>query len=445
MLRTSPKELYEAARLVSEAALAPGGAGAGAGRHQPDLLAARPADLPLRHRRVRDAVLRVHHRRVLPRRQPAAGGGGRAWPSCRASPRTSRTTSSTSSPSGSARRSTPTASRTRCELPYAVFEDQRSGETLGRLQKVRTDVERLIPVSINVLFTSLVGIIFVVIYAFSVHWVIAPVYFLTVPLLGVLSSVLSRKIKTIQKVIVAETTALAGSTTESLRNIELVKSLGLAQQEIARLNATTDKILQARAEEGALHPQPELHPGHHGQRAAHQHPVPDALPDLHAGDHGRPVLLALHLLVLHLRPAAGARQHHQRLPRDRGVAEELRRHPGDAGRAAAGAPGAAARPRAPRLRRRQLQAPVGHDAGAHRHLVRGASAATPWRSSGRPARARRRWSSCWSASIRRRRATSSTTATAPRRSISTSCASASASSPRTRSSSRAPSARTCCS
>ena len=130
------------------------------------------------------------------------------------------------------------------ELPYSIFEDQRSGETLGKLQKVRTDVEKLISVSINVLFTSLVGIIFVVIYALSVHWIIAPAYFMTVPLLGVLSSVLSRKIKTIQKVIVAETTALAGSTTESLRNIELVKSLGLAQQEIARLNTTTDKILE---------------------------------------------------------------------------------------------------------------------------------------------------------------------------------------------------------
>src|SRR5262249_25162300 len=110
-------------------------------------------------------------------------------------------------------------------------------------QKVRNDVEKLISASINVLFTSLVGIIFVVAYAFSVHWIIAPVYFLTVPLLGVLSSVLSRKIKVVQKGIVAETTALARSTTESLRNIELVKSLGLAQQEIARLNATTDKIL----------------------------------------------------------------------------------------------------------------------------------------------------------------------------------------------------------
>jgi len=129
------------------------------------------------------------------------------------------------------------------ELPYAVFEDQRSGETLGRLQKVRADVEKLISTAINVLFTSLVGIVFVVVYAFSVHWLIAPAYFVTVPLLGVISSVLSRRIKQIQKVIVAETTALAGSTTESLRNIELVKSLGLGQQEIARLNTITGKIL----------------------------------------------------------------------------------------------------------------------------------------------------------------------------------------------------------
>src|SRR5882724_8139565 len=134
------------------------------------------------------------------------------------------------------------------ELPYSVFEDQRSGETLGKLQKVRTDVEKLIATSINVLFTSLVGIVFVVVYSLSVHWIIAPAYFLTVPLLGVLSSVLSRKIKTIQKVIVAETTALAGATTESLRNIELVKSLGLAQQEIDRLNSTTDKILKLELE-----------------------------------------------------------------------------------------------------------------------------------------------------------------------------------------------------
>ncbi len=130
------------------------------------------------------------------------------------------------------------------ELPYSLFEDQRSGETLGKLQKVRNDVEKLIALAVNTLFTTLVGVVFVMVYAFSVHWLIAPVFLATVPILGILSSVLSKRIKTIQKVIVAETTALAGSTTESLRNIELVKSLGLAGQEIGRLNSITGKILK---------------------------------------------------------------------------------------------------------------------------------------------------------------------------------------------------------
>ena len=130
------------------------------------------------------------------------------------------------------------------DLPYQVFEDQRSGETLGKLQKVRADVERFITAAINVLFTSFVGIVFVMFYAFRVHWSIAPVFLLTVPVLGIISSVLSKRIKKMQKTIVAETTALAGSTTESLRNIELVKSLGLAQQEVIRLNGITGKILQ---------------------------------------------------------------------------------------------------------------------------------------------------------------------------------------------------------
>jgi len=130
------------------------------------------------------------------------------------------------------------------ELPYAVFEDQRSGETLGVLQKVRSDVEKLIAAFVNVLFTTLVGFIFVMIYAIRVHWLVAPIYFLSVPIIGGLSAYLSRKIKVVQQTIVAETTALAGATTESLRNIELVKSLGLAEQEIGRLNNVTNKILK---------------------------------------------------------------------------------------------------------------------------------------------------------------------------------------------------------
>jgi ATP-binding cassette subfamily B protein len=130
------------------------------------------------------------------------------------------------------------------ELPYQVFEDQRSGETLGKLQKVRIDVEKLIQSFVNVLFTAVVGIVFVMWYAITVYWPIALGYFLTIPLLGILSFFLSKRIKVIQKTIGAETTALAGSTTESLRNIELIKSLGLAQQETERLNATTSKILK---------------------------------------------------------------------------------------------------------------------------------------------------------------------------------------------------------
>lgn len=129
------------------------------------------------------------------------------------------------------------------ELPYQKFEDQRSGETLGILQKVRTDVERLISAFINVIFTTLVGLIFVLVYCFSIHWAIAPIFFTAAPIIAWISSVLSKKIKKLQKIIVGETTALAGSTTESLRNIELVKSLGLSGQEIDRLNSTTKKIL----------------------------------------------------------------------------------------------------------------------------------------------------------------------------------------------------------
>ncbi|MBC7487755.1 MAG: ABC transporter ATP-binding protein, partial [Cytophagaceae bacterium] len=129
------------------------------------------------------------------------------------------------------------------ELPYQTFEDQRSGETLGILQKVRTDSEKFITSFISVLFASIVGLIFVVVYSLSVSYKVTLVYFAAVPIIAFTSWLLSRKIKVVQKSIVKETTALAGSTTESLRNIELVKSLGLANQEINRLNNTTYKIL----------------------------------------------------------------------------------------------------------------------------------------------------------------------------------------------------------
>ncbi len=129
-------------------------------------------------------------------------------------------------------------------LPFADFEDQRSGETLSILTKVRTDCEKFINNFVNVLFATIVGIVFVVIIAFRISPMLPLIYLVGAVVLGALTSVLSKKIKKIQKSIVSETTALAGSTTESLRNIELVKSLGLTGQEIRRLNATTFKILK---------------------------------------------------------------------------------------------------------------------------------------------------------------------------------------------------------
>ena len=129
------------------------------------------------------------------------------------------------------------------KLPYQEFEDARSGETLSILQKVRIDTEKFVTSFINVLFPVLVGIVFVAVYATSIHWSLPLVYFGGIFFLTIISNLLSKKVKLIQKKIVGQTTALAGATTESLRNIELVKSLGLTQQEVNRLNKNTFKIL----------------------------------------------------------------------------------------------------------------------------------------------------------------------------------------------------------
>ena len=133
-------------------------------------------------------------------------------------------------------------------LPYAVFEDQRSGEFLQKLQKARTDAQILITSSVNVLFFALIGVIFVLVYASFVHWLIGLVYALIIPVLGGTTYLISRKIKTAQVRIINETAALAGSTTETIRNVELVKSLGLENQEIKRLNDTNSKILELELE-----------------------------------------------------------------------------------------------------------------------------------------------------------------------------------------------------
>ena len=128
-------------------------------------------------------------------------------------------------------------------LPFQEFEDQRSGETLSILQKVRTDTEKFIAAFINILFPVIIGIVFVAVYATTIHSMLPVIYFGGIFLVSFITNKLSKKVKIIQKKIVTQTNSLAGATTESLRNIELVKSLGLTGQEIQRLNKNTFKIL----------------------------------------------------------------------------------------------------------------------------------------------------------------------------------------------------------
>ncbi len=129
-------------------------------------------------------------------------------------------------------------------LSYDLFEDRRSGEVLQKMQKARQDSQKLIESMINIVFLNAVGMTFVLIYAFYVHWSIGLTFFISTPIMGFFIIVISKKIGKAQKEIVKESAELSGSTTETLRNVELVKSLGLEEQEVDRLNKVNEKILQ---------------------------------------------------------------------------------------------------------------------------------------------------------------------------------------------------------
>jgi ATP-binding cassette subfamily B protein len=127
-------------------------------------------------------------------------------------------------------------------LSFQEFEESRSGTTLSVLQKVKTDAERFINAFINILFSSTVGVGFLIWYSINKNWLLVPVFFVGVVLLGSLTGLISKKVKAIQRSINRQSDSQAGVITESLRNIELVKSLGLTFSEIRRLNAQTLKI-----------------------------------------------------------------------------------------------------------------------------------------------------------------------------------------------------------
>lgn len=129
-------------------------------------------------------------------------------------------------------------------LSFQEFEESRSGETLSVLQKVKTDTERFVNSFINVVFSSLVGIGFLIWYSITKSGLLIPVFLIGVLVLAVLTGTLSKKIKKVQRSINRETNRMSGIITESLRNIELVKSLGLTFPEIRRLGEMTKNIYE---------------------------------------------------------------------------------------------------------------------------------------------------------------------------------------------------------
>jgi len=129
-------------------------------------------------------------------------------------------------------------------LRYQEFEDRSSGETLSLLLRVRRDTERFINTFINVLYASVIGLAFLLWYAVTKTWLLVPVFLVGLLVLGGLSGLLSRQIRSQQRALNRETTRNAGFITESLRNVALIKSLGLTFREIRRLQAQTEVIFE---------------------------------------------------------------------------------------------------------------------------------------------------------------------------------------------------------
>lgn len=128
-------------------------------------------------------------------------------------------------------------------IPYKYLEDQSSGQLLQKLQKARTDIQTYILQLINTVFLAIVTLIFVIGYAFTTNRMIGTILILLFPLMWATTYFLSKSIKKAQDSIVSQTAILAWATTETIRNISLVKILWLENQELKRINHANEGIL----------------------------------------------------------------------------------------------------------------------------------------------------------------------------------------------------------
>jgi ATP-binding cassette subfamily B protein len=101
---------------------------------------------------------------------------------------------------------------------------------------------------INTVFLTAIGMFIVMIYAFWVSRIIGAVFLAMVPILGVTTVYLSGRIRDAQKNIVRTSAELAGATIENVKNVTLIKSLGLESQEVEHLNRVNKKLIDLEIE-----------------------------------------------------------------------------------------------------------------------------------------------------------------------------------------------------
>lgn len=133
-------------------------------------------------------------------------------------------------------------------LPYAVFEDRKSGSLLDKLQKARQDIQKFLMSMINTVFLTAIGMLIVMVYAFWVSWIIWLVFLSMVPVLAWTTIYLSSRIRDAQKQIVKTSAELAWATIENVKNVTLIKSLWLEQQEVSHLNRVNDELIDLEIE-----------------------------------------------------------------------------------------------------------------------------------------------------------------------------------------------------
>jgi len=127
-------------------------------------------------------------------------------------------------------------------LPFRIYEDRRSGALLHTMQRARHDAEQSITSAVR-LYLGALAMTVIAAYAFYVHPLLGTLQVALIATLAIFLLLMSRPIHRHQQRIAAELVSEAGATTETMRNVELVKSLGIEEQEIGRLQRLNDQIL----------------------------------------------------------------------------------------------------------------------------------------------------------------------------------------------------------